>query len=112
MRALGGLMALGLLAGCHGGFFDPPEIAQCEKYILAKLKSPGSYKRIEASSLGIPFQKPEYWTVGIDYDTVDSHNTPVHVGQVCDFPLADGKPDTSKYIDFDRDNFKRYRPHG
>jgi hypothetical protein len=112
MKAMLGLAGLALLTGCHGGLFDPPEITQCEKYILAKLKPPRSYKRVQVDSLGIPFQKPEYWTVGIAYDTVDAHNATVHDSQVCDFPLANGKPDTSKYIDFDRDNFKRFRTRG
>jgi hypothetical protein len=107
MKAIWGLAALGMLTGCHSLNPDPPEIAQCEKYILAKLKAPGTYKRNEASSLGIPFQKPTYWMVGIDYSSADTGSAPAPGGQVCTFPLANGRPDTSKYIDFDRQSFQR-----
>lgn len=106
MNGLKALIALGLLAGCQGGSFGAPEVARCEKYIRAKLAKPDSYKRVESASLALPYPKATYWEVGIDYTFVDAANAPAHGSQLCDFPLADGKADISRYIDFDRNNSK------
>ena len=106
MKTTQGIMAVGLLTGCGNVFAAPPDVAQCEKYILAKLQKPNTYKRVESASLRLNDSKTEYWEVGIDYTFVDASNTNVQGHQLCDFPLVDGKPDTSKYIDFDRENRK------
>jgi hypothetical protein len=106
MKALGPLIAIGLLAGCQGAFSGPPEVAQCEKYIRAKLEKPDSFQRIESASLALPFPKATYWEVGMDYSFVSGSGTPAHGSQLCDFPLVGGKADTSHYIDFDNNNAK------
>jgi len=106
VKAIRALIAVGLLVGCQGGLFDAPEVAQCEKYIRAKLEKPDSYKRVESASLALPFPKAEYWEVGIDYSFVSRTNMRASGSQLCDFPLVGGKADTSRYIDFDRQNSK------
>lgn len=106
MRVMQGLIVVGLvLTGCEGPLFDSAEVAQCEKYILAKLQKPDTYKRGEYASLIIP-AVPKYWQVAIEYTFVDASNATVETHQICDFPLAGDKADTSKYIDFDRENAK------
>lgn len=92
-------IALITLSGCST--FDPPEVAACEKYLVAKLKAPSTYKRINASSVGVPYAKPTEWDVDIEYDAANAFNTPIRDHQLCQFPLSNGRPDTSKYIDFD-----------
>jgi len=108
MNGIWALIAVGLLAGCHRSFSDAPEVARCEKYIRAKLEKPDSYRRIESASLALPYPKATYWEVGIDYsfEFEGASNTPGHGSQLCDYPLVDGKADTSRYIDFDRNNSK------
>lgn len=106
MNAICALIAAGLLAGCQGGLFDAPEVSQCETYIRAKLDKPDSYQRIESASLPLPYPKAKYWEVGIEYSFLSAANTPARGSQLCDFPLVDGKADTSRHIDFDRNNSK------
>ena len=106
MKGTWTLIAVGLLAGCQDGFFAAPEVARCEKYIRAKLDKPDSYKRIESASLPLPYPNATYWEVGVDYSFVSASKTPARGSQLCDFPLVGGKADTSRYIDFDRNNSK------
>ena len=104
VKPIHALIVAGLvLTGCEGLLFDSPEVAQCEKYILAKIQKPDTYKRGEYASLIIP-AVPKYWQVAIEYTFVDDSGATVETHQICDFPLAGGKADTSKYIDFDREN--------
>ena len=94
------LICLGL-AAC-----DTPErraIEQCESHIKGKLRSPSTYKRIEASGIGVPFQKPEKYSVSVEYDAANVYGTPIRDRQLCVFALKDGKPDTSLRYDFDND---------
>jgi hypothetical protein len=100
------LSVAGLLAGCQGGFAGPPEVAQCEKYVRAKLAKPDSFKLLESASLALPYPNATYWEVGMDYGFVSASGAPGHGSQLCDFPLVDGKADTSRYIDFDNNNAK------
>jgi len=104
MKWITPLIAFLFLAGCQGVLSGPPEVAQCEKYIRAKLVKPNSYKRIESASLALPYPTARYWEVGIDYSFTNASGITARGSQVCDYPLAAGKADTSKAIDFDRDN--------
>lgn len=87
-----------LLAGC-----DQPEVKQCEDFILSKLRSPSTYKRIESSGIQVPYNNPDRYTVRVTYDAANAYGTPVREEQLCVFGLKDGKPDTSKHYDFDED---------
>lgn len=89
------------LAGC--GAFDPPEVTDCERHIISKLRSPSTYKRIDASGIGIPFDKPLKYSVTIEYDAANAYGTPVRERQLCVFAVKNGRPDTSLYYDFDHD---------
>ncbi len=102
MRALVTLLPLSVLWSCSS--LDAPEIKQCEEYLLAKLKAPATYKRVEASSFAYPDYRPERRTVIIKYDAANSYNAPIRDTQICQFPSVKGQPDTSNYIDFDADS--------
>ncbi|WP_037462616.1 hypothetical protein [Sphingobium herbicidovorans] len=78
-------------------------VKACEDFILTKLRSPSTYKRIEASGSLVPFDKPETFTAVVEYDAANAYGTPIRDRQVCVFGLKDGKPDTSRYYDFDSD---------
>src|ERR1700761_1077551 len=106
MNGFRALIVVGLLTGCQGGFSGAPEVAQCEKNIRAKLDKPDSFKRLESASLALPYPTATYWEVGMDYSFVNASGAPARGSQLCDFPLTGGRADTSRYIDFDRDNAK------
>ena len=97
MRAVVLVFAL-LLGACDG-----PEIKVCEDYILAKLRSPSTYKRIEVDGINVPYENPDRYHLSITYDAANAYGTPVRETQSCVFGLKGGKPDTSKYYDFDTD---------
>lgn len=99
MRA--GILWLPFLALGSCSSVEPAEIKQCEDYLVAKLKAPATYKRIEASSFVDSDHKPPRQTVIIQYDAVNSYNAPIRDMQVCQFAVAKGRPDTGNYIDFD-----------
>lgn len=86
------------LVGCS---VQSAEVKQCEDYLLAKLKAPATYKQVEASSIGIPFDKPKEWSVIIKYDAANTYGTPIRESQICIFPVKDGRPVTGGYINFD-----------
>ena len=86
------------LSGC-----DKPEIKQCEEYIIAKLRAPSTDKRIEASGIRSPWDKPQRYMVQIEYDAANAYGTPIRSVQFCAFSLKGLGPDTSKYYDFDND---------
>ncbi|MFX4088057.1 hypothetical protein ACKU27_23480 [Sphingobium yanoikuyae] len=92
------LLPLIMVTGC-----DKPEIKQCEDHIIRKLRSPSTYKRINASGIETPYQNPKNYTVKITYDAANAYGTPVREEQLCVFGLRDGKPDTTKYYEFDED---------
>jgi hypothetical protein len=106
IKMICGLVTLVILSGCRG-LFTPTEIKQCEKYIVGKLDNPDSYNRIEYASLALPYPTPKYWEVGIDYSFREKSGVIQRGSQLCDFPLRNGRADTSKYIDFDRRLFKK-----
>lgn len=98
MRLIFLAFSLVALSGC-----DKPEIKQCEEYIIAKLRSPSTYKRVEASGLRSPGEKPERYMVQIKYDAANAYGTPIREVQFCAFNLKGLGPDTSRYYDFDND---------
>lgn len=97
-----GIVALVLLPIAATACSDRPEIAQCEAFILKKLKAPSTYKRITATGIGIPYESPKEYSVSIEYDAANAYGVPVRGTQICTYPLKDGRADTSAYIDFDR----------
>ncbi|MCJ8158353.1 hypothetical protein [Sphingomonas sp. LaA6.9] len=96
MKKWAGLVVLGALAlgGC-----DKPEIKICEDFILNKLRSPSTYKRIKASGIKVG----EKYSVTVEYDAANAYGAPIRDNQICVFGLKDGRPDTTKTYDFDRD---------
>lgn len=75
----------------------------CEKHILSKLRSPSTYRQVSTTAIELPFEKPTNYHLTIEYDAANAFGTPVRDRQICIFALKNGKPDTSKYYDFDND---------
>jgi hypothetical protein len=98
MRALALATAL-TLSAC--GRVEPSEIAECEKYIQNKLRSPSTYKRIAADSTPMKDRKPQEQWVSIEYDAANAYGTPIRDTQICKYPYRNGRADTSSYIDHD-----------
>ena len=82
------------LASC-GNLTDPPEVVRCEQHILSQLANPESYSKGEHSSLRLR----EFWQVGIEYSYTNEGGSRVaSAWQICDYPIVDGKPDTSRFL--------------
>ena len=75
--------------------FDPPEVTKCEKYVMSKLDRPDSYKRGRHATLSLG----QYWEVGLEYSYIDKNGTAVsRAWETCDYPIVDGKPDVSRFL--------------
>lgn len=90
------LLLLFMFAGCG----EDPAIRQCEDYAVAKLRSPSTYKRAEAYGFVTDDHVPKY-LVFLSFDAANAFGTPVRETQYCTYPLRNGAPDTTGYIDFD-----------
>lgn len=96
-----GLCLLGLvtLASCDA--LLPPEIKDCERFVIGKLRAPTTYHRVEAhKTLMDDLKPPEIW-VSIEYDAANAYGTPIRDRQICQYPLVNGRADLSKHIDHD-----------
>jgi hypothetical protein len=85
------------LSGCG----DRPEIADCERFLTTKLRSPSTYERISADTKRMTTLNPQEQWVSIEYDAANAYGTPIRGSQICKYPLVDGRPDTSGYINHD-----------
>lgn len=74
---------------------------ECEKYLLEKLRSPSTYKRIEVSSTAVPYETPIEQMVFIEYDAANAYGTPIRGRQLCKFPIKNKRPVVDQYIDHD-----------
>lgn len=87
------------LAACEQLGGSAPEVELCEKRILEEMVNPDSYARGEHSSLSLD----DHWQVGIEYSYIDSTGRKVtNAWQTCDYPVVDGKPDTSRFLNVER----------
>ena len=78
-----------------------PEIDDCEAQIVAKLRSPSTYKRVRADSLIMSDQSPpEIWAT-VEYDAANAYGTPIRDHQICRYPIVDGRADTAHPINDD-----------
>ena len=94
MRNAFALMLAMSLVSCTNPF-GSPEIAKCEEHIKSALTDPASYQPIQSDSINVG----DYWQVGIEFSYVDDQGKVVEQAwQVCDYPLVDGKPDTSRVL--------------
>jgi hypothetical protein len=93
MRLILGLLVV--LAGCNA--LDRPEVKDCENYLKGKLRSPSTYKRISTYSYAANGKQH----VSIEHDAANAYGTPIRATQFCFYPIKNGKPDTSQYIDHD-----------
>ena len=83
------------MAACQQLGGGAPEVQKCEERILAGLTDKDSYLRGENSSLSLG----DRWQVGIEYSYIDKTGRKVpKAWQTCDFPIVDGKPDTSRFL--------------
>jgi hypothetical protein len=90
------MLALAVLPTACSKLFDPPELTKCEKYVVSKLDRPDTYRRGRHASLSLG----KYWEVGIEYKYVDNNGTTIpRAWQTCDYPIVNGKPDPSKFIE-------------
>jgi hypothetical protein len=86
--------------------FDPPEVTKCEKYVVSKLDRPDTYKRGQHASLSLG----KYWEVGIEYSYINKSGAAVpRAWQTCDYPIVNGKPDVSKFLELDGSDGKAQR---
>ncbi|HEX5182380.1 MAG TPA: hypothetical protein VFW19_04405 [Allosphingosinicella sp.] len=89
------MLAAAILPTACSRLFDPPEVAKCEKYVTSKLDRPDSYRRGRHTSLSLG----QYWEVGIEYSYVDRNGAArSRAWEACDYPIVDGKADTSKFL--------------
>lgn len=51
--------------------------------------------------IGITDGHPGRYDVAIEYDASNSYGVPIRDFRLCSFPLKNGYPDTTGYIDFD-----------
>ncbi len=86
--------ALIFIAGCSA---EKPEVEDCERYLMPKLKAPATYKRVEGKS----YVDGKVAKVFITYDAANSYGTPIRGIQMCQYPIVNGSPDTGNYIDHD-----------
>ena len=94
MKAFAVLGIAPIVISCSLGG-PPSEVAKCEEQILAKLDNPDSYVRGQNDSLSLG----DRWQVGIEFSYVDQSGEQIdRAWQTCDFPIIDGKPDTSEFL--------------
>jgi len=94
------LLAVLALTGCSKQV-ERPEILDCEQYLLGKLRFPSTYQRVSIQSVRI--EKPNYQSVGIEYDAANAYGTPIRGEQICVYPVKNGNPITNIYIDHDNE---------
>ena len=94
MRSMFAIILVFFAAACNNPF-DAPEVVQCERRILSKIPNQDSYVRVGHDSLALK----EYWQVGIEYSYADENGNRVqNAWQTCDYPIVDGKADTSRFL--------------
>ena len=93
------MVAAAAVSGCS--LVEPAEWGACRSYLESKLKAPSTLKVIKTSSVDVPYPNPTYKAVSIEYDAANAFGTPIRGTQTCSFPLRDGKPVVSLYIDHD-----------
>lgn len=81
------LLILALAVMVSGCVTDPPEVKKCESALLAKLKSPATYKRISVSDMLISERKMRYQSVDIKYDAENSYGALIRDTESCFYPV-------------------------
>ena len=83
-----------LVSACDQLRGGGPEVLKCEERILADLPDKDSYVRGQSDSLSLG----DRWQVGIEYSYTDKAGRRItKAWQTCDYPIIDGKPDTSRF---------------
>ena len=76
-----------------------PEVQKCEEHILANLLNKDSYVRGQNDSLSLG----DRWQVGIEYSYTDKTGRRIaKAWQTCDYPITNGKPDTSRFLSIEK----------
>jgi hypothetical protein len=84
-----------LVAACDQIRGGSPEVQKCEERILANLGDRASYVRGQNDSLSLG----DRWQVGIEYSYTDKTGRRItKAWQTCDYPIVNGKPDTSRFL--------------
>lgn len=89
--------ALISIAGCS--ILDDPAIQDCERRLIAKLKAPSTYKRVNSRITDMPGENPpQVWAV-IDYDAANVYNTPLRDTEICRYLKKNGGADLSRSLE-------------
>jgi hypothetical protein len=85
------------LSGCDA--LEDKSIKACESFIKARLRSPSTYKRIDATAYGVVIKSEgkNLKTVTVDYDAANAYGTPIRGDQMCSFEVDKG----GNYLDRD-----------
>jgi hypothetical protein len=83
LRCIGLVASAALMPGCAERAQNEA-ITVCEGEILKSLRSPSTYKQIQAS-VSPPEFEPKVWVVSISYDAANAFGTPVRGGYLCAF---------------------------
>lgn len=81
------LIVLGSAGLSSCGVLDAPGVKACEDYLLARLKTPSTYKRIKAGSVLLEDAKYRYQSVDIEYDAENSYGALMRETQSCYYPV-------------------------
>src|SRR5688500_2136507 len=74
-----------------------PGVAECERYVLGKIATPSTFQRVGSYA----YERAGKLRVSIDYDAQNLAGALVRETQHCTFPIVDGRPQTTQYIDHD-----------
>lgn len=98
IKRMKAILMLAALASCSPTpVSDLAEVVSCEEYLLAKMDTPSTYKRINSFS----YRDGGKQRVSLEYDAQNLHGALVRQRQFCEFPIKDRRPDTSGFIDHD-----------
>ena len=81
------VLAAGLaLSGCNAA------VEGCEDAILASLRAPSTYDRVDASSVPQPNAALPHYLVSVKYDAQNGFGAMIRSTTYCEVPMVDGKP--------------------
>ena len=85
MRVLSLFLAMLLLASCSG--FDSEQTKECEQWLLQKVKSPGTYKRVSSDQIS----HEGYHSASIVFDSENGFGALIRSKAICQFDDQGGK---------------------
>lgn len=97
---VGKLALLAVASALIGCARDAPEVKACEDELLMELRSPSTYKRVEANSYPDRYapETPTLFNVFIRFDAANAFGTPIRSVHQCTFAVKDGRADPAKRL--------------